>query len=129
MRLEHHDAVDIAKHLENDLEDDVFHAGEVEGLDRELHAVLNGDLQVDLLLAVALHAQHQVQIKEVRSSSVDFQVVYEIVQHIGVEAFDVLDDQQNWSVHSFDSLLLEDSFDPVKGFMLDDLRVLILSFV
>ena len=129
LRLEHHDAVDIAQHLENDFKDNVFHAGEVESLDRELHAVLNRHLQVDLLFAVALHAQHQVQIKEVRCTSVDFEVVDQIIQHISVEGFDVLDDQQNRSVHSFNSLLLEDSFHAVEGLVLDDLGVLVLSLV
>jgi hypothetical protein len=56
LRLENHDAVDVAEHFEDHFKDDILHAREIESLDRKLDTILNRNFQVDFLLAVVLNA-------------------------------------------------------------------------
>ena len=127
--LKHHDALDVAQHLEDHLKDNVLHAWEVEGFYWQLNAILNANFQVDFFLAVALHAQHQVQVQTVGPTPVDLQVVDKVIQHICVETFDVFNDQQDWPRHSVDPLVLQDSFHPVERLTLNNFRIFVLSLV
>ena len=60
---------------------------------------------------------------------VDLQVVDQVIQHIGIETLNVLNDQKDWPCHSVDTLVLQDSFYPVERLMLYYFRIFVLSLV
>ena len=80
-----------------------MHKREVKVFHSHLGAVLNVDPQMNLLFIVVLNTKNKAEVQGV-GVAILLQHVNQIVKHTWVETLDVLDDENNWLVHS-DSLL------------------------
>ena len=104
------------EHLVDDLEYDVLHGGEVEGLHDQLRAVLDVYPQMHLVFVVILHPKHQAEVLSLLFS-VLVQEMDKVIEHAWVELLNVLDDEDNGSAlrvawvqiqhlaHAFEGLL------------------------
>ena len=91
------------KHLIDHLEYDVLHRWEVESLHCKFCAILNVYPEMYIIFVIILDSKHQTEISSLLLAIISHHM-NQIVEYLGVELFDILDDEDyrsefvNWAI-------------------------------
>ena len=83
---------------------------------------------MNFLFTIVLNSKHQVQVHQMGITSVDFQVVDQVIKHSHVKTLYVFYNQQNWSIMGINVILFQNLLDSVKSLIFDDVWLDLLIF-